>query len=298
MSFRIIFLISIFLFVCGSSDAQILDYKMNYGINNYFEKQILYKNIYKAKEELFKKLRVKRVSVAGRNIEYFINRDGLADTIVTKIVFQNNGQNNGQNKEQSESKQRSIEAYTYDADKNLIQINTGGAELKNIFSDIPAPQRINFFYTEKFLTKASEEYNGSGSDKDMNVIYSEEGMLSKVISVRKTTNDTSLTNFLYDENKRLAFIGRDVSSEYGYKFIYKGGTIVKITNGSWREESVIEGNRPVKIISYSGINSKDNTAYSTEEYFYSENGLPDKIVYTDKDGSKTEVNFDYEFYKD
>ncbi len=294
MSFRIIFLILIFLCVCRSSDAQILDYKMNYGINNYFEKQILYKNIYKAKEELFKKLRVKRVSVAGRNIEYFINRDGLTDTIVTKVVFQNNGQNNGQNKEQSESKQRSIEAYTYDADKNLIQINTGGAELKNIFSDIPAPQRINFFYTEKFLTKASEEYNGSGSDKDMNVIYSEEGMLSKVISVRKTTNDTSLTNFLYDENKRLAFIGRDASSEYGYKFIYKGETIVKITNGSWREESMIEGNRPVKIISY----SKDNTAYSTEEYFYRENGLPDKIVYTDKDGSKTEVNFDYEFYKD
>ncbi len=278
--------------VSVDTKAQILDYKMNYGINNYFEKQILYKNIYKAKEELFKKLRVKRVSVAGRNIEYFINRDGLTDTIVTKIVFQNNGQNNGQNKEQS--KQRSIEAYTYDADKNLIQINTGGAESKNIFSDIPAPQRINFFYTEKFLIKVSEEYNGSGADKDMYITYTEEGLLSKVISVRKTTNDTSLTNFIYDENKRLAFIGRDVSSEYGYKFIYKGETIVKITNGSWREESVIEGNRPVKIISY----SKENTAYSTEEYFYRENGLPDKIVYTDKDGSKTEVNFDYEFYKD
>ncbi|MBP9097120.1 MAG: hypothetical protein KBG21_10955, partial [Ignavibacteria bacterium] len=97
MSFRIIFLILIFLCVCRSSDAQILDYKMNYGINNYFEKQILYKNIYKAKEELFKKLRVKRVSVAGRNIEYFINRDGLTDTIVTKVVFQNNGQNKEQN---------------------------------------------------------------------------------------------------------------------------------------------------------------------------------------------------------
>lgn len=294
MSFRIIFLILIFLCVCRSSDAQILDYKMNYGINNYLEKQILYKNIYKAKEELFKKLRVKRVSVAGRNIEYFINRDGLTDTIVTKVVFQNNGQNNGQNKEQSESKQRSIESYTYDADKNLIQINTGGAEPKNIFSDIPAPQRIIFFYTERFLTKASEEYNGSGADKDMYITYNEEGLLSKVISVRKTTNDTSLTNFLYDENKRLAFIGRDVSSEYGYKFIYKGGTIVKITNSSWREESVIEGNRPVKIVSF----AEDNTAYSTEEYFYSENGLPDKIVYTDKDGSKTEVKFDYEFYKD
>ncbi len=276
--------------VSVDTKAQILDYKMNYGINNYFEKQILYKNIYKAKEELFKKLRVKRVSVAGRNIEYFINRDGLTDTIVTKVVFQNNGQN----KEQSESKQRSIEAYTYDADKNLIQINTGGAESKNIFSDIPAPQQINFLYTEKFLIKVSEEYNGSGADKDMYITYTEEGLLSKVISVRKTTNDTSLTNFIYDENKRLAFIGRDVSSEYGYKFIYKGETIVKITNGSWREESVIEGNRPVKIISY----SKENTAYSTEEYFYRENGLPDKIVYTDKDGSKTEVNFDYEFYKD
>lgn len=289
---RLLIIFILIKLVSVDTKAQILDYKMNYGINNYFEKQILYKNIYKAKEELFKKLRVKRVSVAGRNIEYFINRDGLTDTIVTKIVFQNNGQNNGQNKEQS--KQRSIEAYTYDADKNLIQINTGGAESKNIFSDIPAPQRINFFYTEKFLIKVSEEYNGSGADKDMYITYTEEGLLSKVISVRKTTNDTSLTNFFYDENKRLAFIGRDVSSEYGYKFIYKGETIVKITNGSWREESVIEGNRPVKIISY----SKENTAYSTEEYFYIENGLPDKIVYTDKDGSKTEVNFDYEFYKD
>lgn len=288
---RLLIIFILIKLVSVDTEAQILDYKMNYGINNYFEKQILYKNIYEAKEELFKKLLVKRVSVAGRNIEYFINRDGLTDTIVTKIVFQNNGQNNGQNKEQS--KQRSIEAYTYDADKNLIQINTGGTESKNIFSDIPAPQRINFFYTEKFLIKVSEEYNGSGADKDMYITYTEEGLLSKVISVRKTTNDTSLTNFIYDENKRLAFIGRDVSSEYGYKFIYKGETIVKITNGSWREESVIEGNRPVKIISY----SKENTAYSTEEYFYRENGLPDKIIYTDKDGSKTEVNFDYEFYK-
>ncbi|MBN8569670.1 MAG: hypothetical protein J0M18_08565 [Ignavibacteria bacterium] len=282
--------------MCSEMNAQVLDFKMNYGINNYFEKQILYKNIYKAKEELFKKLRVKRVSVAGRNIEYFINRDGLTDTIVTKIVFQNNGQNNGQNKEQSNH--RSIEAYTYDADKNLIQINTGGAELKNIFSDIPAPQRINFFYTDKFLTKASEEYNGSGSDKDMFVTYNEEGLLSKIISVGGSKKDTSLTNFIYDENKRLVFIGRDTSSGYGYKFMYKGDTIVKITNNSWGEESVIEGNRPVKIISYPGINLKENTAYSTEEYFYRENGLSDKIVYTDKDGSKTEVNFDYEFYKD
>jgi hypothetical protein len=282
--------------MCSEMNAQVLDFKMNYGINNYFEKQILYKNVYKAKEELFKKLRVKRVSVAGKNIEYFINRDGLTDTIVTKVVFQNNGQNNGQNKEQSNH--RSIEAYTYDADKNLIQINTGGAEVKNIFSDVPAPQRINFFYTEKFLTKASEEYIGSGSDKDIFVTYNEEGLLSKIISVGGSKKDTSLTNFIYDENKRLVFIGRDTSSGYGYKFMYKGDTIVKITNNSWGEESVIEGNRPVKIISYSGINSKENTAYSTEEYFYRENGLPDKIVYTDKDGSKTEVNFDYEFYKD
>ena len=289
---RLLIIFILIKLVSVDTEAQILDYKMNYGINNYFEKQILYKNIYKAKEELFKKLRVKSVSVAGRNIEYFINRDGLTDTIVTKVVFQNNGQNNGQNKEQS--KHRSIEAYAYDADKNLIQINTGGAESKNIFSDIPAPQRINFFYTDNILTGAHEDYEGGGADKDMYITYNEEGLLSKVISVRKTTNDTSLTNFLYDENKRVAFIGRDVNSEYGYKFIYNGETIVKITNGSWREESVIEGNRPVKIVSY----SKDNTAYSTEEYFYSENGLPDKIVYTDKDGSKIEVNFDYEFYKD
>lgn len=303
-NFKIIFLI-LFGIICSEIDAQILDYKMNYGINNYFEKQILYKNIYKAKEELFKKLRVKRVSVAGRNIEYFINHEGRTDTVLMKAVFQSSGPNmyevekSRQERHQpSEKKRVNTEVYSYDAKGNLVQINASDAFYNNLFGDAASPRKINFFYTDNILTELHEEYNGSGSDKDMYITYNEEGLLSKLISVGITKRDTLLTNFIYDENKQLVFIGRDASSGYGYKFIYRGDTIVKITNNSWGEESVIEGNRPVKIISYSGINSKENTAYSTEEYFYSENGLPDKIVYTDKDGSKTEVNFDYEFYKD
>ncbi len=122
--------------------------------------------------------------------------------------------------------------------------------------------------------------------------YNDNGAISEIISRRKNGNDT--TKFFYDENKRLNFIGIDINSEIGYKFTNKGDTLVKIINNIWREESVIEGSRLLKITSY----SKDNTAYSTEEYFYSENGLPDKIVYTDKDGSKTEANFDYEYYND
>jgi len=296
-----------------NAEAQILDYKLNYGINNYFEKQILYKNIYKAKEELFKKLRVKRVSVAGRNIEYFINREGRTDTILMKVVFQSSGPNmyevektKQERHQPPERKHVNTEVYSYNTNGNLIQINASDAFYNNLFGDAASPRKINFFYTDNILTGLKEEYNGSGSDKDIFVTYNEKGLLSGIISVGRNKSDTVLTNFIYDENKSLVFIGRDSSSAYGYKFIYKGDTIAKITNNSWGEEIVIEGNRPVKIISYAGvnsgvnseINSKENTAYSTEEYFYNENGLPDKIVYTDKDGSKTEVNFDYEYYKD